>query len=359
MLFSSRAALGGPQAIGQALLGRDLNVIDAPFARGAEPALARDASGTLYAAWLASATEAAPPQVRLARSTNAGVTWSAPMVVSSAGDCTGGADCLARPMIVVGKGVIYVIYSAANGLRVRASRDGGATLSPAVTALEGIHAGATVGTDGRLHLVSLVGAPTTGGFGSANHRIDYAVSANGGRSFTRPQRVSGRDDMLPFYFATPSIATDSKRRWIYLAYVRGGRDAVWELVLLASKDNGATWRRTRMGDACAIHMIPSLAVDPTTGHVHVAWYDNRGTGRFAHARCAPGLATCTQLGAINDAPFAALSTARDTGRWIGEHAVLAIDDKRRTLHAVWTQPILEGGVTASRIFHAAAKLPKR
>ncbi len=363
VLFSSR-----PQAIGQSLLGGGHEIIDAPFSaatgagsRGGEPALARDAKGTLYAAWVVGATEAAAPHVRLTRSTNAGVTWSAPMIVSSPGDCTGDAACVARPMIVVGKDVLYVIYSAAGGLRVRSSRDGGATLSQAVTALEGIHASATIGIDGRLHLLSLVGGPTTGGFGSAKHRIDYAVSANGGRSFTRPQRISGRDDMLPFYFATPSIATDSKRRWIYAAYIRGGRDAVWELSLLASKNNGATWKRTRIGDlpSCAIHMIPNLAVDPTTGAVHVAWYDNRGPGRFAHARCASGLALCTQLGAINDVPFATLTTARDTAWSIGERAVLAIDDKRRTLHAVWTQPIVEGGKAVSRTFHAAAKLPKR
>lgn len=369
VLFSSRAALGGLQAIGQALLGNGLKVIDAPFsaasggpgASGGEPALARDARGTLYAAWVATATEAAPPQVRLARSTNGGVTWSVPSVVSSAGDCTGDTDCLARPIVVVGNQILYVIYSAAGGLRVRASRDGGATLSQPVTPLEGIHAGATIGTDGRLHIVSLAGGPTTGGFGSAKHRVDYAVSANGGRSFTRPQRVSGRDDMLPFYFATPSIATDSKRRWIYVAYVRGGRDAVWELVVLGSKDNGVNWKRVRIGDtpSCAIHMIPTLAIDPTTGAVHVAWYDSRGTGRFAHASCSSGLGKCTQLGAISDAPFAALSTARHTPAWIGERAVLAIDDKRRTLHAVWTQPIVDGDKTVSRIFHAAAKLPKR
>ena len=377
VLFGSRGAPGGAHAVGYARIGGDPTIRDgafgpatgAPGNSGSEPSLARDATGTLFAVWLAAATEATAPQVRLARSTNAGVTWSAPMVASATGDCTGAADCLARPMVVVGpdpaakgKQVLYVIYAAEGGLRVRASRDGGATLSPPVTALEGTHGTAAVGTDGRLHLVALVGGPTTGGFGSAKHRIDYAVSASGGRSFSRPQRLSGRDEMLPFYFATPSLATDSKRRWIYVAYVRGGRDAVWDLVVMASKDNGATWKRTRIGDApgCAIHLIPNLALDPTTGALHVAWYDNRGgTGRFAHATCAAGLTRCTQLGAINDVPFAALTTERHAPRWVGEHAALVIDDKRRTLHAVWTQPVDGGGTTVSRIFHAAAKLPRR
>ena len=192
--------------------------------------------------------------------------------------------------------------------------------------------------------------------------VDYAVSVTGGRSFSRPKRLSNRDEMLPFYFAAPGIATDSTRKWIYAVYVRGGRDAVWDLVVLASKDSGATWKRTRLGDApgCAIHMVPTLALDPTTGRLHLAWYDNRGgIGRFVHASCTPGLAKCTQHGSINDVPFAALTTERHAARWIGEHASLVVDDKRRTLHAVWTQPITASGTTAARIFHAQAKLPRR
>lgn len=367
-LFGSRGSLGASHTLGLARIGSGPPIVDGAFVPPADPAapgggridptLARDAKGTLYAAWVA--IEETGQKIFLARSTDAGTTWSKPVTASAPGDCAGGAECLARPLVVAGP-VVYVVYSAAGGLRVRASRDRGATWTTPITALEGIHAAATVGTDERLHLVALAGGPTTGGFGSAKHRIDYAVSATGGKSFTRPQRLGGRDDMLPFYFATPSIATDSKRRWIYVAYVRGGRDAVWELVVLASKDKGATWKRARIGDtpACAIHMIPSLAIDPTTGAVHVAWYDTRGGGRFAHARCSSGLATCSELGAINDVPFAALTTARHTPSWIGERAVLAIDDKRRVLHAVWTQPVLDGGQVSSRIFHAAAKLPRR
>jgi hypothetical protein len=376
VLFGSRNERSGNRAVGFARLGMPDPILDGEFApapgkagtSGGDAWLARDASGTLFAVWLAAATEAAAPQVRLARSTNQGVTWSAPMIASAPGDCTGTADCLARPMVVVGpdpaakaKQILYVIYSAGGGLRVRASRDGGATLSEAVTPLEGILGSAAISTDGRLHLIALAGGPTTGGFGSAAHRIDYAVSSTGGRSFSRPQTISGRDEMLPFYFASPSLATDSKRKWLYAAYVRGGRDAAWDVVLLASKDSGKTWKRTRIGDtpSCALHMIPSLALDPTTGALHVAWYDTRGAGRFAHAACTPGLAKCTQLGAISDVSFAALTTERDTPRSIGDHAVLLIDDKRRTLHAVWTQPVVDAGTTAARIFHAAAKLPRR
>ena len=212
----------------------------------------------------------------------------------------------------------------------------------------GGYANATLGADGRLHVVSIEGGPL-GAYGSANQRVLYSVQ---GRTVV----VSRRDEMIPFYFANPSIAIDSRRKWIYIAYVRGGRDAVWDIVLAASKDGGQTWTRTRIGDdpPCAIHMIPNLAVDSTTGQLHVGWYDSRG-GRFARATCGAGLAKCTQLGRVDDEPFGAtLSTVRGHAGWIGDAASLVVDAQRRALHAVWTRPGSD-----VRVVHAKAKLPLR
>jgi hypothetical protein len=311
---------------------------------GAEAWLAR-AGANLDAVWRADQA------IDLATSTDRGATWSAPIAVNDPLDAD--AD---RPMVLAGSDarhqpITYVLYASGAGLRVRATRDQGKTFSRAVTPLPGSHGNATIGANGWLHVVALSGGPL-GAFGSADAQIAYAVSADGGASFTRPQVLSKRDEMLPYFFANPSIAVDDRRGWIYIAYTRGGRDAVWDLVISASKDKGVTWHRTRIGDdpACAIHMVPNLALDPTTGTLHVAWYDSRGGGRFAHAVCPPGAATCTQLGAISDTPFA-LSTALDVSS-VGEHESLVIDDKRRTLHAVWTQPV--DGV--AHVFHAAAKL---
>jgi hypothetical protein len=165
-------------------------------------------------------------------------------------------------------------------------------------------------------------------------------------------------ERIPFYFANPSVAHDDARKWLYLAYARGGRDGKWDIALLATNDKGKTWRRTRIGDdpPCAIHMVPNLALDPKTGQLHVAWYDSRG-GRFAHAVCTYGLGLCKQLGRINDQPFAALSTMRTGELAVGDYQALAVDTARRILHAVWTQPVLDGGKPVARIFHAKAKLP--
>jgi hypothetical protein len=160
--------------------------------------------------------------------------------------------------------------------------------------------------------------------------------------------------------SNPTIAVDDRRKWIYVAYARGGRDAAWDIVIAASKDSGATWKRTKLaGDGCAIHMVPNLAVDPTTGILHVAYYDSEGAvGRFVHASCGPGVTKCKVAGAINSTPFATLSLARQTSRWIGDYETLIVDDKRRMLHAVWAQSVDETGAPITRVFHASAKLKK-
>jgi hypothetical protein len=266
-----------------------------------------------------------------------GVMFSSPKGVTKLDDVG------TRPRILSSSnGTLYVVY-AHEGLRVRTSRDLGATWDAAKTLSPAIVGSAVLAADG-LHVAGVDGG-ALGGYGSANRRVLYDKIV-----------VSQRDEELPFYFATPSLAIDARRKWIYIAYVRGGRDAIWDIVLVASKDGGKAWTRTRIGDdpPCAIHMVPALAVDERTGTLHVAWYDSRG-GRVGHATCKAGLAACTQVGRINDVPFGALSTVRETPSSIGEQIALIVDDKRRTLHAVWPQST----DTTVKVFHAKAKLPLR
>ena len=164
--------------------------------------------------------------------------------------------------------------------------------------------------------------------------------------------------MLPFYFSNPTLAVDGQRKWVYVAYARGGRDGAWDIVLAASKDGGATWKRTTLvGGGCAIHMVPNLALEAATGTLHVAYYDSEGApGRFVHATCGPGATKCAVRGAINSVPFTTLSTARQSSKWVGDYEALAVDDKRKLLHAVWAQTVAESGQPITRIFRATAKL---
>jgi hypothetical protein len=377
-LYIAGAPLGAGNVLGLARSGPGGQVVgqvlDRPFTSTKtnhfDPWLARDRAGALHAVWLGVVGRGAGPEIGHAVSRDDGATWSTPVAVHDPADLPAGDagdDALDKPMIAIGPGPggpgerLYVLYAAGEGgLRVRASADGGATFGPTVTALTGIYGHAAVGADGALHVVTINGGPP-GGLGSADQQIEYTVSRDGGASFRGAVKVSGRDETLPFFFSNPSLAVDDRRGWLYVAYARGGRDGIWDIVVAASKDHGATWKRTRIGDtpACAIHMVPNLALDPTTGTLHVAWYDTEGGARFAHASCKVGAAACQVAGAISDAPFAILSTVRHGAAWIGEYQALLVDDKRRLLHAVWAQPIDEGGQPISRIFHATARLPAR
>ncbi|MDX2090239.1 MAG: sialidase family protein, partial [Kofleriaceae bacterium] len=288
--------------------------------------LARDRKGVLYAVWLDTRRG---PQVLFVRSRDDGTTWSVPAAVNDSADCAAGEPCLEQAFVVASD-TVYVGYVAGGAVRVRTSFDEGASFRAPVTVLSAIRASATIDAKRRLHVIGVQGGPVTGAYGSASHAITYVTSSDGGRTFTRPAVLSKRDERLPFYGAVPQLVVDDKRGWMYAVYIRGGRDAVWDLAMLASKDNGKTWKRARIGDDCAIHMSPKAALDPTTGTLHLAWYDSRGAaGRLAHATCTPGLAKCTVPLAISDRPFAGLSTARRAASAVGDSVGLAVDDKRR------------------------------
>ena len=347
--------------------GKGQKTLDTPLkserANHVDPWIARDRQGTLYAAWLGFDTQESRQEIALATSSDGGATWSQPVPVHEPGDCQEGTrDCLDKPMVVVGSGpkgkgeIVYVMYSGGEiGLRVRASKDGGKTFGPTVTALPGIYGNAIATADGRLHVVTLDSGPR-GAYGSAEAKVDYTSSVDGGATFTKPVRVSAADEILPFFFSNASVAVDTKRKWHYIAYVRGGSDAKWDIVLATSKDR-VKWKRTKLvGDKCAIHMMPHLALDPKTGTLHIAYYDTEGSRRFAHASCAPGGTKCKVHGAINSEPFAALSTVRLSSKWLGEYQSLLVDEKKRMLHAVWSQTIDESGKQITRLFRASAKL---
>lgn len=370
-LYISRGTIFDPNTLGVSRVdGKGAQTIDVPFtserANHFDPWLARDRKGVLHAVWLGFDSQQGRQEIGYASSRDRGVTWTTPVAVHEPGDCPEDTrDCLDKPMVVVGPDpkrlaadIVYVMYAGHDsGLRVRASRDRGATFGATTTATVGVYGNATVSSDGALHVVTINGSPR-GAFGSAQHAIEYTQSRDGGVTFRAPVRISGHEEMLPFFFSNPSVVVDSRRKRIYAAYVRGGRDATWEIVLAVSSDNGATWRRQRLaGDGCAIHMVPNLALDPTTGTLHVAYYDTVGSpGRFVHASCAAGGLRCKTHGAINTVPFATLTTVRHSPRWIGEYQSLVVDAKRRVLHAVWSQVIEEAGANVSRIFHSTAKL---
>ena len=330
-------------------------------AHARDPAVARDHAGTIYAAWHELDANGLA-LLEVASSRDRGATWLPPVIADEPLACSALAEgaCFAPPSIAIGPDprrrgadILYVVHGGGDvGVRVLASHDAGATFSAAATPLAGGATSAAVGSDGRLHVVALSGGPRDG-YGSAMQQVGYAVSADGGATFAHAA-ISARDELLPYYFATPAIALDDRRRILYVAYLRGGRDAAWDLVIAATRDGGKTWTRAVLGDRCAWHAVPTLAVDPTTGVLHVAYYDSAGDAGFTHAICTIGATKCAVLGALDDTP-APMSTVRHAANALGDHAVLAIDDRARVLHAMWTRT----SSAASRIVETVVKLPKR
>lgn len=324
-----------------------------------QPALARSGEA-LFGAWRSGGER---PQIALAVSRDRGATWSAPAEIDEPSDCgPTDASCPERPRLAASARALYLAYSSdAIGTRVRASRDGGATWSAPTTALTGARGDVATSADGRLHVIAMTGG-TGGAYGAAQHVIEYTVSADGGRTFTRAVPVSARDELVPAYFANPTLAIDDRRGWLYVAYARGGSDAAWAIVVAASKDKGKTWTRTHVADdGCALAMVPNLAVDGATGTLHVTWYDTRGPrpARFAHATCGPGATRCTDRGAVDAGDFDGLDAGRLDARWVGDAEALVIDDRRHVLHALWSEAMLVGDHPVMRVVHATAKLPVR
>ena len=87
--------------------------------------------------------------------------------------------------------------------------------------------------------------------------------------------------------------------------------------------------------ACATHLTPAAALDPTTGKVHVIWAENRaGTGSVAYAACATGGEKCGKNELVSDTPFAAFELQRHARRKVADrgwhHADIDHVDAGRT-----------------------------
>jgi photosystem II stability/assembly factor-like uncharacterized protein len=253
---------------------------------------------------------------------------------------------------------IYVAYTSTvtEAMRLVVSRDGGATWSRSVRAHAGAYGDLEVDAAGTVHVVAVdVGSRD---LTSADNTVTYTATTDGGTTFAKPTAVSAPGEAIPFFFSNPDLAIDAAARRIHVVYPTGTPDGAWDVVLATSRDGGATWSRIKVNDdaRCATHMAPEVVVDPQTGKLHVTWYDGRGGGRLAYTTCDPGGARCARNESASDQPFAAFGFVRHGAAWLGEYHGLVLDPKRRILHAVWTQPVLEGERAIARIFHAQAKL---
>lgn len=331
-----------------------------------DPWLAVDAKGVLHLAWLGH--DSGLPEKRMIvgyATSRDGLAWSAQTVANDVGvDCPGELrGCLDKPMLVAdGDRMLGLYFSGpGEGLKLLPLSEQGTPAGPSVVAGMGAAADMKRDAAGRLHLVYVTwdeGKPDR--FGDPLIRVEYVRSEDGGKTFSRPMRVSGPGEPVPLYFGIPQVAVDAERGFLYSVYPSGGIGEGWSIILATSRDGGATWTRTRVNDdeRCAAHVSPAAALDPTTGALHVVWPENRtGKGGLAYAACEAGGGRCGPNEAVSDAPYASFRLGRHGEDWLGDYQWLLVDAERRQLHAVWTQPVDEGGEALSHLFHARGTLP--
>jgi hypothetical protein len=183
-------------------------------------------AGNLYVSWTKFTQNDA--QILFARSTDGGATFSPPVALSTPGSVQGSMPAVGP------NGEVYVVWFDGGGpqLMIRRSDDGGVTFSNPVAA------GGAV--------TALTPLPDT---------VNGDIRAN---SF-------------------PSIAVDSGNGTVYVAYPQSNGDALADVFLVSSADNGQTWSNPQLvnDDGTATDQwMPSVAV-ASNGVVGVMFYDRR------------------------------------------------------------------------------------
>jgi len=234
-------------------------------------------------------------------------TWQQVKVPFPAGE-EEPARCYAPDVAFATDGTLHLSFVTLRGvgntpsaLWSLSSRDGGRTMSTPVRVTGPLAFQVQLTADpqdaGRLHLTWLQ-ASEVGNllFPTANNPIVTSTSIDGGATWSGPTRVSP-ETRARVVAPAPAVGPAGE---LYVAYLdllddrldyggahegRGGEPhpGPWALVLARSVDQGATWLETVVdGDLVPTERFvvflpptPSLAVDPASGRLHIAFTDGR------------------------------------------------------------------------------------
>lgn len=261
--------------------------------------------GNLYVGW--TRWTLTDSQIRLSRSTDGGLTWSAPVEINGRRglprDDNGALEGFAGA--VGGDGTLYAVWSADSKLQFTLSRDGGQTFAPARDILE---------------------------TGPTMFQLQDFSRANG----------------------FPQIAVDRRtgeRPRLYVTWSDYTNGAV-DVFCAASMDGGTTWNAPVRVNNDPVHngsdhFFQWLAADPVSGDVDVLFYDRRADPRNRAQTVT--LARSTD-GGRSFQNYAWTSEAFETNDsvFMGDYSGIAAYDGR--VYGIWTEkPKSEGRGTVVRI----------
>jgi hypothetical protein len=247
-----------------------------------DPSVAIDGGGTMYAVCQEyTKSDGSAGNIRMMKSSDKGVTWSAIATIQSAPD---------KPWAAGGNtdGVLFVSWLGNPG-GIKRSLDHGATWGPIQSTGNIIHGtGITTSTTGLVHVPF--------NLDSQNNQLRYLRSKDNGATWDAARDIVA--DMGTFcYSCSPrqhpivGSAADPTGKFVAITWssqMPGGQsdDDVW---LLYSSDGGTTWTKPiRVNDNTnASRQFESWVAVDACGRVHVAWTDLRnGMNETWYARSA-------------------------------------------------------------------------
>ncbi len=241
-----------------------------------DPQLAVATNGTIYAAWLNDYN----PGVVFSKSTDHGVTWSAPLGVKGKG-----LSFSDKPILAISPGGqdVYIAWNASDSF-MSVSHNGGTSFATRVKtnadSLYWFAEGGVVAPNGNVFFSESAENQ------SATGQVKLAVirSTNGGTSWTttfidtsEQQPACSTPGCPPdFYASQAGISADVNGKLMVAYTLNTSSGSPKDLYVRTSTDAGATWSgRTEIGANTGDAGFPVIESGPTANDFRVSWQDNR------------------------------------------------------------------------------------
>jgi hypothetical protein len=232
-------------------------------------------------------------RIFFSKSTDHGETWSQRARVDHwGGDCVDSSNTVEGAVTTTGPdGTIYIVWSGHNEIFFNRSTDGGKTF-------------------GKEQAI----ADQPGGW---NFVVPGIFRANG-----FPMIVSDLNPKSQFYGRLYVMWSDQRRRTV-------GGTGVTDVYSIYSSDGGATWSnilRVNNDSTMNHHFFPSMTIDPTTGHLFLAFYDRR---HYLDSETDVYLARSTDGGqSFDNTRISQSAFGPDSGVFFGDYIHLAAYNRK-------------------------------